>query len=70
MRGLTWSGRPSPRHEGRGHPARPLACQVGSNLTWRVMPVHFEKFSFGSMQIDGRVYDFDLVIDRGEIRKR
>ena len=34
------------------------------------MPVHFEKFSFGSMQIDGRVYDFDLVIDQGEIRKR
>jgi hypothetical protein len=34
------------------------------------MPAHFEKFSFGSMQIDGRVYDFDLVIDRGEIRKR
>jgi hypothetical protein len=34
------------------------------------MPVHFEKFSFGSMQIDGRVYDFDLVIDLGEIRKR
>ena len=34
------------------------------------MAVHFEKFSFGSMQIDGRVYDFDLVIDRGEIRKR
>lgn len=32
--------------------------------------MHFEKFSFGSMQIDGRVYDFDLVIDRGEIRKR
>jgi hypothetical protein len=35
-----------------------------------VMPMHFESFSFGSMQIDGRVYDFDLVIDRGEIRKR
>jgi len=34
------------------------------------MPMHFEKFSFGSMQIDGRVYDFDLVIDRGEIRNR
>ena len=32
--------------------------------------MHFEKFSFGSMQIDGRVYDFDLVIDRGEIRMR
>jgi len=34
------------------------------------MPVHFEKFSFGSMQVDGRVYDFNLVIDPGEIRKR
>jgi len=42
----------------------------GSNLILRVMPMHFEQFSFGSMQIDGRVYDFDLVIDRGEIRKR
>jgi hypothetical protein len=33
------------------------------------MPVDFEKFSFGSMQIDGRFYDFDLITDRGEIRK-
>jgi len=32
--------------------------------------VHLEKFSFGSMQIDGQVYEFDVVIDRGEIRKR
>ena len=44
--------------------------KAGSNLTCGVMPVHFEKFSFGSMQIDGRIYDFDLVIDRGQIRKR
>ena len=51
-------------------PSRYGLRRVGSNLKWRVMPVHFEKFSFGSMQIDGRVYDFDLVIDRGEIRKR
>ena len=34
------------------------------------MPVHFEKFSFGSIQIDGVAYDYDLVIDRGEVRKR
>jgi len=33
------------------------------------MPMHFEKFSFGSMQIDGRVYDFDLVIDRNRKKK-
>ena len=34
MRDLTWSGRPSPRNEGRGYPLDPLARQVGSNLTW------------------------------------
>jgi len=32
--------------------------------------VHFEKFSFGSIRIDGETYDYDLVIDRGEIKKR
>ncbi len=30
----------------------------------------FESFSFGSIQIDGVTYEHDLVIDRGEIRKR
>ncbi len=30
----------------------------------------FENFSFGSIQIDGVVYEHDLVIDRGQIRKR
>jgi hypothetical protein len=35
-----------------------------------VTPEHFEKFSFGSIQIDGMAYDYDLVIDRGEVRKR
>jgi hypothetical protein len=34
------------------------------------MFVYIEKFSFGSIQIDSRVYDYDLVIDRGEVRKR
>ena len=27
-------------------------------------------FSFGSIQIDGETYEHDLVIDRGEIKKR
>jgi len=32
--------------------------------------LRFEKFSFGSIRIDGQTYDYDLVIDRGEIHKR
>jgi hypothetical protein len=32
--------------------------------------VRFESFSFGSIQIDGVTYEYDLVIDRGRIRKR
>ena len=32
--------------------------------------MRFESFSFGSIQIDGVTYGHDLVIDRGEIRKR
>ncbi len=32
--------------------------------------MQFESFSFGSIQIDGVTYDHDVVIDRGEIRKR
>lgn len=32
--------------------------------------MHFESFSFGSIRIDGVTYHHDLVIDRGEIRKR
>jgi hypothetical protein len=30
----------------------------------------FEAFSFGSICIDGTTYGYDLVIDRGRIRKR
>jgi hypothetical protein len=30
----------------------------------------FEGFSFGSIRIDGVTYEHDVVIDRGEIRKR
>jgi hypothetical protein len=32
--------------------------------------VRFETFSFGSLRIDGVTYDHDVVIDRGEVRKR
>ena len=32
--------------------------------------MHFDKFSFGTLRIDGSTYEQDVVIDRGEIRKR
>ncbi len=32
--------------------------------------MRFDRFSFGSIRIDGETYDYDLVIDRGEIQKR
>ena len=32
--------------------------------------MHFDNFSFGSLQIDGSTYEHDVVIDRGEIRNR
>jgi hypothetical protein len=32
--------------------------------------MRFEKFSFGSIRIDGATYEYDVVIDRGQIRRR
>jgi hypothetical protein len=32
--------------------------------------MHFDKFSFGTLRIDGSTYKQDVVIDRGEVRKR
>ena len=32
--------------------------------------MRFDKFSFGSVRIDGSTYQNDVVIDGGEIRKR
>ena len=32
--------------------------------------MHFEKVSFGSIRIDGIIYEYDVVIDRGQVRKR
>ena len=32
--------------------------------------MRFQKFSFGSIRIDGTTYEHDVVIDRGKISKR
>jgi len=32
--------------------------------------MHFDNFSFGSLRIDGRPFEHDVVIDRGEIHDR
>ncbi|HEY4049504.1 MAG TPA: hypothetical protein VGM27_21790 [Acidobacteriaceae bacterium] len=32
--------------------------------------MRFNKFSFGSLRIDGNTYEQDVVIERGEIRRR
>ena len=32
--------------------------------------MRFEAFSFGSIRIDGVTYEHDVLIDRGQIRKR
>jgi hypothetical protein len=32
--------------------------------------MHLDRFSFGSIRIDGVTYDYDLVIDRGVVQKR
>ena len=32
--------------------------------------MRIEEFSFGSIRIDGTTYDYDVLIDRGEVRKR
>jgi hypothetical protein len=32
--------------------------------------MRFEKYSFGSIQIDGETYEHDVLIDRGDVSKR
>jgi hypothetical protein len=34
------------------------------------MAMRIENFSFGSIDIDGRTYSQDVVLDRGKVRKR
>jgi hypothetical protein len=43
---------------------------VADEYLGREDQVRIENFSFGSIQIDGRTYAHDVVIDRGQIRKR
>lgn len=39
-----------------------LACEAST--------MRFDKFSFGSIRIDGSMHEHDVIIDRGHIRKR
>jgi hypothetical protein len=32
--------------------------------------MRFGRFTFGSIEIDGKTYEHDLVVDRGRVRKR
>jgi hypothetical protein len=32
--------------------------------------MRFDQFSFGSIRIEGTIYEHDVVIDRGKVRKR
>jgi hypothetical protein len=32
--------------------------------------MRFEAYSFGSIRVDGKTYEHDLVVDHGKIRKR
>ena len=32
--------------------------------------MRFQKFSFGSIRIDGTTYEHDVVVDCGQVRKR
>lgn len=32
--------------------------------------MRFGRFAFGSIEVDGTTYEHDLVVDRGQIRKR
>ncbi len=32
--------------------------------------MRFEDFSFGAIRIDGKTYEHDVIVDRGDIRKR
>src|SRR5213593_1693016 len=55
------AGQPSPLSRRRR--AREASVQRSSRM-------RFDKFSFGSIQIDSSTYEHDVVINRGEISKR
>ena len=45
----------------------PLAGGQRARLGANLEAVRFESFAFGSIQIDGKTYDHDVVLDRGVI---
>jgi hypothetical protein len=49
-----------------------MSKRHGDDKPWKdsAVPIVFEGFSFGSIRINGVSYEHDVVIDRGEIRKR
>jgi hypothetical protein len=47
---------------GTGHTTIPVRV--------RSVSMRFTGYSFGSIRVDGVTYDYDLIIDRGKVRKR
>jgi hypothetical protein len=45
-------------------------CFKLAGLMSKRVRTRFEEFSFGSIRIDGITYEYDVVIDQGNIRKR
>jgi hypothetical protein len=40
------------------------------DVEWKEETMRFTGFSFGKLRVDGDKYKYDLVIDRGAVRKR
>src|SRR5262245_64288328 len=64
-------------HPARTPPATPRKCRLfhiaAPVLSWPEMEsdaMHVDSYEFGQIVIDGAKYDGDVVVDRGEIRKR
>ena len=54
--------------------SRRFGARVAAKHLWvyygRRVSMRFEECSFGSIRINGVTYEHDVVIDRGEVRKR
>ena len=47
-----------------------MSKRSGSEKSSAEASLHFEAFFCGSIRINGRTYEYDVVIDRGHVRKR
>jgi hypothetical protein len=47
-----------------------IAARAPKVYYGREVRMRFEKLAFGSIRIDGITYEHDVIIDRGEVRKR